>query len=152
MAELVPFEPNISRIAKKMEIGRNTLYTYLKNMHDAGIIRLLYKSGKGTSELQKPAKIYFENTGFLFALRKQPERGTIRELFFANQLENAGNIVNISKHNADFMVNNKYTFEIGGVNKDRKQIKNIDNSFLAIDDIETGFAKSIPLWLFGFLY
>ncbi|MFO7879370.1 MAG: AAA family ATPase [Bacteroidales bacterium] len=152
MAELVPYEPNISHIAKKLEIGRTTLYTYLKNMHDADILRLMYKPGRGTSELQKPAKIYFENPAFLFALAKQPEKGTIRELFFANQLENAGHHVNISKDKADFLLNEKFTFEVGGKNKGIKQIKNIDNSFLAVDDIESGFAKVIPLWLFGFLY
>ncbi|MDQ1350849.1 MAG: 14 protein, partial [Acidobacteriota bacterium] len=32
------------------------------------------------------------------------------------------------------------------------QVKGIDNAFLAVDDIETGIGKKIPLWLFGFLY
>jgi len=152
MAELVPYEPNISQIAKKLEIGRTTLYTYLKNMHDAGILRLLYKPGRGTSKLQKPAKIFFENPGFLFALSKQPEKGTIRELFLANQLENAGYQVNISKDKADFLVDEKYTIEVGGKNKNTSQIKSLDDAFLAMDDVESGFANSIPLWLFGFLY
>jgi hypothetical protein len=52
----------------------------------------------------------------------------------------------------DFYIDNKYTFEIGGRNKSFEQIKDINNSFLAIDDIETGIGNKIPLWLFGFLY
>jgi len=52
----------------------------------------------------------------------------------------------------DFFVNSKYTFEIGGKNKDFSQIKDIKNSFLAIDNTETGVGNKIPLWLFGFLY
>jgi len=52
----------------------------------------------------------------------------------------------------DFYIDNKYTFEIGGRNKSFEQIKDISNSFLAIDDIETGIGNKIPLWLFGFLY
>ncbi len=43
-------------------------------------------------------------------------------------------------------------FEIGGRNKGFEQIKGIPNSYLAIDDIEIGIGKKIPLWLFGFLY
>jgi hypothetical protein len=50
------------------------------------------------------------------------------------------------------MVNDKYLFEIGGKNKNFLQIKDIKDSFLALDDIEIGFKNKIPLWLFGFLY
>jgi hypothetical protein len=53
---------------------------------------------------------------------------------------------------ADFLVNEKYTFEIGGKSKTRKQLKEIPNSFVAADNIEVGNGKTIPLWLFGFLY
>jgi hypothetical protein len=49
-------------------------------------------------------------------------------------------------------VNGKYTFEIGGKNKDFTQIKDLKNSFLAVDNIEIGVGNKIPLWLFGFLY
>jgi hypothetical protein len=31
------------------------------------------------------------------------------------------------------------------------KIKDISNSFIAADDIETGFGNKIPLWLFGSL-
>ena len=47
---------------------------------------------------------------------------------------------------------NGYTFEIGGKNKTKKQIKNIENAFIVKDDIEIGDKNIIPLWLFGFLY
>ncbi len=46
----------------------------------------------------------------------------------------------------------KFTFEIGGKGKGFAQIKDIPNSFLAIDDIEIGMDRKIPLWLFGFLF
>ena len=42
--------------------------------------------------------------------------------------------------------------EVGGPNKDTGQIEGLDNAFLALDGIETGFGRRIPLWLFGFLY
>jgi len=53
---------------------------------------------------------------------------------------------------SDFLIDNKYTFEIGGKGKTNKQIKNIKNSFIISDDIDYGIQNKIPLWLFGFLY
>ena len=52
----------------------------------------------------------------------------------------------------DFLVDGELLFEIGGKKKSFTQIKDIQKSFLVIDDIESGFGNKIPLWLFGFLY
>ena len=52
----------------------------------------------------------------------------------------------------DFSVDDKYVFEIGGRGKDFTQIKDMPDSYLVLDDLETGFGKKIPLWLFGLLY
>lgn len=52
----------------------------------------------------------------------------------------------------DFLIDNKYIFEVGGQNKTRVQIKGIKNSFIAADGIEYGYKDLIPLWVFGFLY
>lgn len=38
------------------------------------------------------------------------------------------------------------------LSKGFKQIRGIENSYVVADDIEVGFQKKIPLWLFGFLY
>ena len=76
--------------------------------------------------------------------------GTVRETFFLNQLS-AQHRVYYPK-TADFLVDNKYTFEIGGKNKGKKQIAGIDKAFVVKDDIEYGYGNIIPLWLYGFLY
>lgn len=39
-----------------------------------------------------------------------------------------------------------------GKTKTFEQIKDLPDSYLAIDDVEYGTGKRIPLWLFGFLY
>jgi hypothetical protein len=52
----------------------------------------------------------------------------------------------------DFLVNNRFTFEIGGTGKTNRQIKDTPNSFVVQDNLEFGFGLTIPLWLFGFLY
>jgi hypothetical protein len=50
------------------------------------------------------------------------------------------------------VVEDKYTFEIGGKSKRRAQLKGKRAAFVIRDDIETGFSNIVPLWLFGFLY
>ncbi len=57
-----------------------------------------------------------------------------------------------SSKKGDFLVDEKYIFEIGGKNKSFAQIADIPNSFVVADDIEVGFGNKVPLWLFGFLY
>ena len=51
-----------------------------------------------------------------------------------------------------FFDKSKYHFEVGGKNKGREQIMGLPNAYLALDDLEIGFANKIPLWLFGLLY
>ena len=41
---------------------------------------------------------------------------------------------------------------VGGRKKSFDQIKDIPNSYLAIDETEVGFGNKIPLWMFGLLY
>lgn len=151
IAGSAPFTPNISKIAEKLHVGRNTIYNFLKHLEDAHILNLVHKSGRGISVLQKPDKIYFENTNLALALNTNAEPGTLRETFFLNQLKSAGKVVNLAKKGA-FLVDEKYEFEVRGKNKGSDQIRNEENAWLALDNIEYAFRQSIPLWLFGFLY
>ncbi|NOY37620.1 MAG: ATP-binding protein [Chlorobi bacterium] len=148
IAESVPYEPNISAIAAKTGIRRETVYEFLTYLEQARILNTIRKKPKGITALQKPNKIYFENPNFNFAIQDNPETGTLRETFFLNQLKNAGHTLFLPGSKYDFLIDNKYIIEIGGRNK---KIKN-DEIFIAMDDIEVGFGNTIPLWLFGFLY
>ncbi len=146
-----PFKPNIKKLAERLQIERNTLYKYIHILEKANLIYRFFAPNRGISILSKPDKIYLHNPNlvYLFA-ENQPNIGTVRETFFANQLS-VNHKVNIPK-TADFLVNDKYLFEIGGKTKTRKQIAEQDNAFVVSDDIEIGFGNKIPLWLFGFLY
>ena len=77
--------------------------------------------------------------------------GTQREAFFVNQLSYQHRIEYASSQ-ADFLVDGKYTFEVGGKSKDGKQIAGVTDSFIAADGIEHPFDNKIPLWCFGLLY
>ncbi|MCO4783710.1 MAG: ATP-binding protein [Candidatus Cloacimonetes bacterium] len=148
--ESVPFVPVLEKLKSLLEIGDSrTLKDYFIKLEDAGILSLLMKSSsKGLSKLEKPEKIYLENTNLLQVLNS--EKGTIRETFFLNAVKQQYKVSYPKK--GDFLVENKYLFEVGGHKKGFKQIKDINNSFIAFDDVEVGYKNKIPLWLFGFLY
>lgn len=149
ISQAVPFVPNVSKLSEKIGIERKTLLTYLHYLDEIALTKNLFKESFGISSLQKPQKIYLENTNYMYALGAElVNKGNLRETFFANQLKQNHAITYTNL--GDFLVDNKYTFEIGG--KNNKQIKEINHSFIAADDIEYGFGNKIPLWLFGFLY
>lgn len=151
IASSVPFIPNVSKISEKIQINRTTLLNYLIYLDEIGLTRNLYKDSNGISQLQKPNKIYLENTNLNYNLAKEnANTGNNRETFFANQIAYK-NILEYTEP-ADFLVNDKYVFEIGGKTKGKFQIDQIENAFIIADNIEFGYQNKIPLWLFGFLY
>lgn len=151
IAGTAPFTPNISKIAKKLNVGRNTIYNYLKHLEDAHILNLTHKTGRGISVLQKPDKVYFENTNLAYALNSKAKIGALRETFFVNQLRNAGHDVHLAKK-GDFFIDDEITVEVGGKNKSGKQVVDAQKAYIAKDNTEYAFQNTIPLWMFGMLY
>ncbi len=149
LAETAPFEPNIAKLAERLQLGRNTVKEYIFLLGKARILNLLSRRGKGISRLQKPDKIYLENTNFSFALKDQPDQGNLRETIFLNQMTNAGHQLFYPGKSPDFITNDGIAFEIGGKNKKGNPSPEV---FTIKDNIESGFGQTIPLWLFGFLY
>ena len=151
IAQSAPFIPNISKLSERIVINRTTLILYLNYLQEAGITRNLYKEAHGISKLQKPEKIFLENSNLASTFSNvQPNIGNVRETFFANQAGYEHQLTFPDK--GDFLVDGKYLVEIGGKQKSNKQISGIEHSFVATDEIEYGFDNKIPLWLFGFLY
>ena len=151
IAESSPFMLNTSKMSGAMELNRTTLLSYLKSLRDAKLIDSLFKDLKGVSSLQKPDKIFLENTNLMYLYQgKNVDEGNVRETFLVNQLS-YNQTVELSEV-SDFFVNDKYTIECGGKSKTGEQIKTLKNAFVAADGIETGNGSKIPLWLFGFLY
>ena len=151
ISESVPFVPNIVNLSQKIEIHRTTLMSYLFYLQELGLTYHLLKEARGSVRLQKPAKIYLENTNLMYVLSSfSANRGNVRETFFANQV---GYKHKISYHEkTDFLVDYTYAFEIGGKDKSKKQITGIENAYIVSDEIEYGYQNKIPIWLFGFLY
>ncbi|GHV23399.1 ATPase AAA [Bacteroidia bacterium] len=151
LSEMVPFTPNISQLSRMVEVTRTSLMNYLQLLEKSHSVLLLKQKATGIRQMVKPEKIYLQNTNYNYALSAEnPEVGNLRETFFFNQLQNNHKVTYTEQ--TDFCIDGKYYFEIGGKNKTTKQIKNLDNAFLALDGLTTGFRNEIPLWIFGFLY
>jgi len=145
-----PFEISLEKLAKIVGITKPTLYKYISYLGRAELLHHIMYEAKRFKNMQKPDKLYLNNTNLFTALCINSNLGTVRETFFISMLYKK-HVVNYSSI-GDFLVDEKYIFEIGGKNKSFKQIKDIENSFVVSDDIEIGFGNKIPLWLFGFLY
>ncbi|MDQ1263802.1 MAG: uncharacterized protein QG559_803 [Campylobacterota bacterium] len=159
LAISVPFVPNITDIAKATNISRPKVYDYLEYLERAKVINSIKSKEKGYNIMAKPEKLFMQNTNISYAITASLDTGSAREAFFVNQIKNAlssqtrlldDRIFSVKK--GDFLVDNKYTFEVGGKNKDFSQIRDVKKSYLALDDIEVGYGAKIPLWLFGFMY
>lgn len=146
-----PFTPNISELSKNLGIKNdNVLKKYLYYLNEGEILNNLYAKNKSHKDFQKPQKIFLNNTNFSYALSDTPDIGTIRETFVANCLQKFGNLT--APTFGDFCLNEKWTFEIGGRTKTRRQIKSIINSYVFADNIISVDKGNIPLWILGFLW
>lgn len=151
IATSVPFTPNISKLSQHIGLSRNSLVESIKTLEKVGVIQELYKDTAGIGALTKPEKLLLNNTNLIYVLaHENANSGNVRETFFVNQMS-CNHSVNLATK-GDFMIDNTYTFEIGGKNKTRKQILGVENAFLAKDNIEIGTGNTIPLWMFGLLY
>lgn len=151
IAANLPYQPNITRLSESIELNRNSLLQYLGYMENAGIITCLYHAGSFYGKLSKPGKILLHHPNLAHALNSgEVNSGNLRETFFVSQIGWEHQVELAAK--GDFLIDEKYHFEIGGKGKTGKQIAGEKNAYIVADDIETGFENKIPLWLFGFLY
>lgn len=150
ISEHVPFVPNMSQLWRQLstdnELGLKMLYALDK----AQVLTLLSSKAKNYKSLTKPDKVYLGNPNLMHVLCPSVDNGNERETFFINQLS-VNNDVSYPKQ-GDFLINGKHLFEVGGKKKTFDQIADVPDSYLAIDDTETGYGNRIPLWLLGFLY
>ena len=150
ISEHVPFEPNMSELWRQLstnnELGLRMLYALDK----AQILSLLTTKAKSYKYLYKPNKILLNNTNLMHALCPAVEKGNERETFFFSQMVVAHDVKMSQK--GDFLIDDQYLFEVGGKGKTFDQIKDLPQSYLAVDDTEIGTSNRIPLWLFGLTY
>ena len=150
LAERIPQTPKMNELYGILETTREQGLKMLNILQRTAMLQLLSTELKEFKHLVKPDKVYLHNPNLMKALTVSPDKGTLRETFFVNQLSTIAD-VNYPK-NGDFLIDHRYVFEVGGKNKNFDQIKDIPDSYLAIDNVETGYGSRVPLWMFGLLY
>ena len=145
-ASQVPFSPNVSKISADVQTSRATIMNYLRYLKNARLVNLLFANGN-EDEIKKPDLVYLHNTNLMYAIEPANiNNKTLRQTFFYNQVGYQHQIKSSEK--ADFKVDEVYHFSVG--NKYTRPV--VGDSYAAADMIELGNGRTIPLWLFGFLY
>ena len=148
----VPLQVDIAKLASMAETTRATLLAYLQYLNRAQLLNLLYSDSLNVKKMQKPDKIYLENTNLMAALSTSATNaGTMREVFVVNQLQQLHR-VEYATSQADFVIDGKYTFEVGGRTKDGRQVADAENGFVISDNIEYAAGNKLPIYTLGFLY
>ena len=150
LAALPPQTPKMNRLYAELGTERQHGLKILYALERAGLLNLLASDFDALDNLSSPEKIYCENTNLMYALTSDADIGTAREAFFVNQVSN-GHVLTYPKK-GDFMVDDRWLFEVGGRGKGFVQIKDVPDSYVVNDGVEVGIGNKIPLWLFGFLY
>lgn len=150
LAESCPQTPNMSNLYRELNTSRDQGLKMLKALERAGLLSLVDAKGRKLDDLSKPEKIYVDNANLMHALVPRADVGVARETFFNNQLRH-GHVVTYTGV-GDFVVDGKWTFEVGGRKKSFAQIADLPDSYVVNDDVSIGRGNKIPLWLFGFLY
>ena len=150
LSDCVPQLPNMSQLYRELETDRNNGLKMLRALERGGLLLLLGSKAKSINQLSRPDKIYINNPTLMYALSPRADIGSVRETFFMNQLSQSHELSYPKA--GDFLVDGRYLFEVGGKGKTFSQIKDIPDSYLAVDDTEIGRGARIPLWLFGMLY
>ncbi len=151
IAQSSPFKPNYTKIAQDININRQLTADLMIYLEKAQLINILRNNAYGISSLGKVDKIYLNNTNLAYALvGGMADVGNIRETVFLSSVKPVADVT--SSPASDFLVEQKYTFEVGGKNKKRKQIQGLENAYVVKDDTEHGYDNVIPIWTLGLLY
>ena len=150
IAASVPQQPNMKRLYAELETDRNQGLKMLSALDRAGLLALVPPKGETLKNLSKPEKIFCGNANLMYALSSRVSIGTVRETVFFDQVRKDHSVAYSGV--GDFLVDGKWSFEIGGAGKGFGQVKDVPDSFVVCDDMEVGIGNKIPLWLFGFLY
>lgn len=150
LAGLVPFVPNMTKLAKEIGVSRNQLMKFFSLLNDGAILRALNDENTTTKSVSKPDKILFDNPSVMQALGIFTKVGTVRESYVASMLSAVGKLH--AAKSGDFLLDKKFLFEVGGKGKGFSQIADKPDSYVIADNIESGAGNKIPMWLLGFIY
>lgn len=153
-----PWLFSANSLSKNLTISNDSVLHYVTILQEVWLIYSINFSWNISQSLRKAKKVFssITNIHFLpsYSLLEQNIIWKVRESFVVSSLKKAEKEVSyVTNWDFSFMNwNQEYTIEVWGKNKTTKQVKNIDNSFVVLDDIIYKTQRKIPLWILWFLY
>ena len=139
--------PNVSNLAKEIDLSRATVMNYIKYLADARLINLVYRCGDDFPK--KPAKVMLHNPNLAYSIYPaKADEQEILEIFLVNSLWK-DHVVNKGDRDGLYIVDNEHRFRVC---VDSLPARIAPGVWYAIRRKEKGHDHAIPLWLFGFLY
>jgi len=130
IADSIPYEVDATKLSGVIGVHRTTVVSYLYMLDKAKMMNMLFSGTKNVKTLQRPDKVYLENSNMLYALTSsQVDTGTARETFCVNQLK-ANHNIEYGKKKGDFVIDGKWTVEVGGQSKGFSLQEFLIHSFL----------------------
>lgn len=145
-----PFKPNISDMARFLEVSRDSVYSWLTLLENVGLIHMIWLNRSGNTRHRKPDLILPGDPAFLQCTGSQSRPDAVRLTFLTSQLQNAGFNCSVHKNGALYL--NGMTIAVGDKSEPVPIVKDGTHPLVAADNLEVGTENRIPLWMFGLLY
>ena len=139
---------NVSQLAAAIETSRLTVMNYIRYLADARVLRPVFK--QDDSELRRPSQVYLGNPNLYQVLQPEhPDRGEHLRTFVFNQLSKEHDF-RLSPRGARslFEIDGRWLLQI----EDSLEGRYRSDRHYALRQGDFTRDKSIPVWLFGFLY
>lgn len=145
-----PLKPNISDMARFLEVSRDSVYSWLTLLENAGLIHRIWLNQTGNTRHRKPDLIVPGDPALLQFAGNRPRPDAVRLTFLTSQLQNAGFNCSVHKNGALYL--NGMTIAVGDKSEPVPIVKDGTHPLVAADNLEVGTENRIPLWMFGLLY
>ena len=139
---------NVSQLASEIETSRSTVMNYMRYLSDARVLRPIYRSED--TESGKPAMAYLGNPNLYHVLGQEAcDRSELLRTFVFNQLSKGHEARLLNRSSlALFDLDDKYPVQIEEMLQGRYR----SDRYYAFEYGDWTRDKSVPVWLFGFLY
>ena len=151
LSKSVPFKPSNKTLGRDLGLSRNSIPDYISYLEKSGLFAALHEPGHSDNLLAKPEKLYLGNSNIASALSEDGivDDGTMRETNFLAWTSQKHKVT--SSKISDFEIDG-ITFEVGGRKKGGKQIQDAEVGYIVKDNLEFASGRSLPIWMFGFIY
>ena len=139
---------NVSQLASEIETSRSTVMNYMRYLSEARVLRSIYRSED--TESGKPAMAYLGNPNLYHVLGQEAcDRSELLRTFVFNQLSKGHEARLLNRSSlALFDLDDKYPVQIEEMLQGRYR----SDRYYAFEYGDWTRDKSVPVWLFGFLY